>query len=600
MFLCEIPKSLYLNLVNRAEWAMYKVTQMKWNKLPVAFLCTAMLLLLPVFLSPAWGESSSAGSAAIASAHPLATAAGEKILKQGGNAFDAAVAVSAVLAVVEPHSSGLGGGGFWLLHRASDKRDVMIDGRETAPGKASAGMYLDTNGKPVAGASLQGPLAAAIPGSPAALAHIAKKYGSLPLARSLSPAITLARHGFKVDQRLAQTIRNHRDKLLAYDRAAHIFLNNGLAHEAPIEGAVLRQPQLAATLTEIARHGHNGFYHGRVADDMIQSVKRAGGIWEREDLARYRVIEREPVRFSYRGATVTSASLPSSGGLTLAQALNILENFQLKKLSQTDKAHLIAEALRRAYQDRAQYLGDSDFVTVPAARLMSKDYGRERAKSIDLNQATPDIGSGNASAVSIGRGGGGTETTHFSIMDREGNRVAATMSINTFFGSGFVAGNTGVLLNNEMDDFSIAPGLPNVYGLRGNAANAIAPGKRPLSSMSPTFVENEQGILITGTPGGSRIISMLLLAIIDTVDGGQVDPDKIVSNPRFHHQYLPNQIEIEPDSFSEDWVSELDLRGHMVKTATRKWGNMQLLFFDKKKRRLFVASDPRGATSTRY
>lgn len=570
---------------------MYKVMPMTWKKIPTVFFRTVFLLLLPVFFTPAWGQSVSAGSTAIASAHPLATAAGEKILKQGGNAFDAAVAVSAVLAVVEPYSSGLGGGGFWLLHRARDKREVMIDGRETAPGKASSGMYLDVKGNVISGASLNGSLAAAIPGTPAALVHIAKKYGRLPLAKSLAPAIALARSGFKVDQRFAQTAKNHQDKLLGYQQSAHVFLNDG---QAPIAGTILRQPQLATTLTEIVRHGHSGFYRGRVADDMVQSVKRAGGIWEREDLAHYRVIEREPVRFSYRGTTVTSASLPSSGGLTLAQGLNILENFPLTKLNQTDRAHLMVEALRRAYQDRAQHLGDSDFVSVPVDKLMNKGYARVRAASIDLQQATPDIGGGE------GGRWGGTETTHFSIMDSAGNRVAATMSINTFFGSGFVAGNSGVLLNNEMDDFSIAPGVPNIYGLRGSKANAIAPGKRPLSSMSPTFVENEQGILITGTPGGSRIISMVLLAIIDMVDDGQVDPERIVSHPRFHHQYLPDQIEIEPDSFAEGWVAELELRGHVVKTATRKWGNMQLVFFDKKKRRLVAASDPRGSVATRY
>ena len=267
----------------------------------------------------------------------------------------------------------------------------MIDGRETAPGKAFSGMYLDVKGNPIAEASLNGPLAAAIPGTPAALAHIAKKYGRLPLAKSLAPAIVLARSGFKVDQRFVQTAKNHQDKLRDYQQSAQIFLSDG---QAPIAGSVLRQPQLAATLTEIARHGHNGFYQGRVADDMVQSVKQAGGIWEREDLVHYRVIEREPVRFSYRGATITSASLPSSGGLTLAQGLNILENFQLAKLNPTDKAHLVAEALRRAYQDRARYLGDSDFVSVPVEKLTSKNYGRARAASIDLNQATPSSGGG--------------------------------------------------------------------------------------------------------------------------------------------------------------------------------------------------------------
>ncbi len=449
-------------------------------------------------------------SVAIASAHPLATAAGEKILRQGGNAFDAAVAASAVLAVVEPYSSGLGGGGFWLLHLEKSKKAVMVDGRETAPEKATADMYLDAAGAPITGASLDGVKAAAIPGTPAALVHIAKKYGQLPLAQSLEPAIALARDGFKVDQRYAQTAKNHQDKLRANDSAAQIYLHNGNPPEA---GAILRQPQLAATLAALAHHGHRGFYRGAVAAELVQSVRQAGGLWQLADLAQYRVIERKPTKFTYRGAVVTSASLPSSGGLTLAQSLNILENFQLTKLNEADRAHLVVEALRRAYQDRAQYLGDSNFVVVPTEKLMSKRYGRERAVSIDINQATLDSGLDPVPVVVLPTEG--TETTHFSIMDRVGNRVAATMSINTFFGSGFVVGNTGVLLNNEMDDFSIRPGVPNIYGLRGSEANAIAPGKRPLSSMSPTFVEDEKGILIVGTPGGARIISMLLLAIVD-------------------------------------------------------------------------------------
>lgn len=567
--------------------------QQHWSKSAAACWRAALLLFLPVFLSPCWGNSASARPAAIASAHPLATAAGEKILRQGGNAFDAAVAVSAALAVVEPYSSGLGGGGLWLLHRAQDKREVMIDGRETAPGKAFAGMYLDAQGMPIAGASLNGPMAAAIPGMPAALVHIAQSYGKLPLAHSLAPAITLARDGFKLDLRFTMEANDYLNKLRTYQQTAQNFLRNGLA---PAPGFVLRQPQLAATLAEIARHGRDGFYRGRVADELVQSVKRAGGIWEYEDLARYHVIEREPTRFSYRGAMVTTASLPSSGGLTLAQGLNILENFPLAKLNASDKAHLIVEALRRAYRDRAEYLGDSDYVTVPAGKLMSKDYGREQAATIDLQRTTAD----SERAAVTATGASGTETTHFSIMDREGNRVAATLSINTSFGSGFVAGNTGVLLNNEMDDFSMGRGMPNVYGLHGDGANAITPGKRPLSSMSPTFVEDAKGILIIGTPGGSRIISMLLLAIIDYVDVEQVDPGKISNNPRFHHQYLPDQIEIEPDSFPREWVAALQLKGHMVKTAARRWGNMQLLFYDKNQHRLFAASDPRGSAAMRY
>ena len=533
----------------------------------------------------------SANSAAIVSAHRLATEAGETVILQGGNAFDAAVAVSAALAVVEPYSSGLGGGGFWLLHRARDKRDVMIDGRETAPGKASERMYLDAENRPIGGASLNGPGAAAIPGTPAALAHIASNYGNLTLAKSLAPAIRLARDGFKIDARFANAIKNHQDKLRRDENVARIFLQAG---SAPVAGTLLRQPQLAATLATIAKYGKDGFYRGHVAQEMVQSVTRAGGIWEMRDLYRYRIVERKPVKFTYRGTQVTTASLPSAGGLSLAQGLNILENFSLSSLSQTDRTHLIVEALRHVFQDRANYLGDGDFINVPERMLMSKAYARERADKISVDRvySEPD----NAESIVDE----GTETTHFSIMDDEGNRVAATMSINTFFGSGFVAGETGVLLNNEMDDFSIGDNIPNVYGLHGGKANNISPGKRPLSSMSPTFLENERGILIVGTPGGSRIISMLLLVIVDYVDNQQTDPKKLVARPRFHHQYLPDRVEIESDAFERKWVDKLMEKGHVVKSQSRRWGNMQLVFYDKKSRQSYVASDPRGTTDTRY
>jgi gamma-glutamyltranspeptidase / glutathione hydrolase len=533
----------------------------------------------------------SANSAAIASAHRLATEAGEAVIIQGGNAFDAAVAVTAALAVVEPYSSGLGGGGFWLLHRALDKRDVMIDGRETAPGKATERMYLDDENKPIRGASLNGPGAAAIPGTPAALVHIASNYGNLTLAKSLAPAIRLARDGFKIDARFARAIKNHQNKLRRDHNAARIFLPAGTA---PAAGSIFRQPQLAATLTAISKHGKNGFYRGHVAQEMVQSVTGAGGIWAARDLSRYRIVERKPVKFTYRGTQVTTASLPSAGGLSLAQGLNILENFSLSTLNQSDRTHLIVEALRHAFQDRASYLGDSDFVNVPERKLMSKDYARERASKISVDRvySKPDRVESMVEE--------GAETTHFSIMDGEGNRVAATMSINTFFGSGFVAGETGVLLNNEMDDFSIGDNMPNVYGLHGGKANNISPGKRPLSSMSPTFLENEKGILIVGTPGGSRIISMLLLVIVDYVDNQQASPMELVSRPRFHHQYRPDRVEIESDAFDDKWIAKLVEKGHVVKTEKRRWGNMQLIFFDKESRQSYVASDPRGKTDTRY
>ena len=467
----------------------------------------------------------------------------------------------------------------------------MIDGRETAPDKASERMYLDEDNRPISGASLNGPGAAAIPGTPAAMAHIAKNYGNLTLAQSLVPAITLARNGFRIDARFARTIKNHQNKLRRDQNTARIFLQDNMA---PAAGTILRQPQLADTLEAIAQHGVNGFYRGRVAQEMIQSVVQSGGIWKYKDLYQYRVIERKPVKFNYRGARITTASLPSAGGLTLAQALNIIGNFSLSALNQSDKAHIIVEAMRHAYQDRIDYLGDSDFANVPERKLMSKAYARNKAARINLDRVSSKLDHTKEIVIE------GAETTHFSIMDKDGNRVAATMSINTFFGSGFVAGDTGVLLNNEMDDFSIGGNVPNVYGLYGGKANRISPGKRPLSSMSPTFVENEKGILILGTPGGSRIISMLLLTIIDYVDNQQTDPVKLVSSPRFHHQYLPDRIEIESNAFDKKWMARLMQKGHEVQTAKRRWGNMQLIYYDKESRQSYVASDPRGAADTRY
>ncbi|MGG7056645.1 gamma-glutamyltransferase [Nitrosomonas sp. ANs5] len=570
---------------------------------------------------------------AVVSAHPLATQAGERILQQGGNAFDAAVAVGAALAVVEPYASGLGGGGFWLLHRARDQFEVMVDGRETAPGRAHAAMYLDQAGKPDHQAALQGALAAAIPGTPAALAHIAQKYGRLPLAASLAPAIRLARAGFAIDERLAGVIANQRAKLAAEPGGARVFLPRG---QVPSPGEWLRQPQLTATLTKLAQHGEAGFYRGSVAAELVRAVEQGGGIWTAEDLAAYRVIERKPVSFTFQGAHITTASLPSAGGLTLAQALNILERFPLGKLSAVERAHLVVEAMRRAYEDRAKYFGDSDFVKVDVQKFISKDYARERAATIDMHKATPLVPQSVAPeraaelcgwpAVAVSDGPPvpsiaaevlcrlsclaagmqqperreGMNTTHYSILDGEGNRVAATLSINTFFGSGFMAGETGVVLNNEMDDFAIAPNVPNVYGLYGGRANMIAPGKRPLSSMSPTFVTHEQGILIAGTPGGSRIISMLLLSIINFVDQGQTDPQKLVAGARYHHQYLPDEIVLEPDAFDSAWIRALEDKGHAVKTAARRWGNMQLIYFDRHSGKASVASDPRGSDYIRY
>lgn len=541
--------------------------------------------------SPAVAQTKTAYQPAVATAHPLATQVGEAILAQGGNAFDAAVAISAALAVVEPYSSGLGGGGFWLLHQAQENRDIMIDGREVAPANASKDMYLDADKKPIAGASLRGPLAAAIPGTPAAIVHISKKYGQLTLAQNLAPAIKLARDGFNIDPRFLRVIRNHQKKLNRYPTSANIFLTN---KQPPSPDSKIYQTHLASTLSTIAKQGHDGFYRGRVAHEMTEAVRTAGGIWVQDDLARYHITERTPVYFNYRGARIVSASLPSSGGLTLAQSLNILEYFPLAQLSRSEQLHLIVESLRYAYRDRAELLGDSDFVSVPTQQLLSKEYAQKRARMINITRA------GTSRSLHTEIKTEGTETTHFSVIDKMGNRVATTMSINTFFGSGFVAGKTGVILNNEMDDFSMGDNIPNIFGLYGKAVNAIAPGKRPLSSMSPTFIENEDGILIAGTPGGSRIISMLLLAIIDYIDLKNHDPLKIASKPRLHHQYLPDRIEIEPQSFDQKIIDTLRSKGHQIKISHRKWGNMQLIFAHKKTKQTHVANDSRGIFDTRY
>ncbi len=519
---------------------------------------------------------------AVASAHPEATAAGIAVLELGGNAFDAAVAVSAVLAVVEPYSSGLGGGGFWLLHRASDGLEVMIDGRERAPGKAHRDMYLDADGEPIPRASIDGPLAAGIPGEPAALVHIARRYGRLPLALSLAPAIRLAREGFVVDAHYRRMAQWRLDALRASPEAAAIFLKDG---EVPPLGHRIVQPALADTLERLARDGRDGFYAGEVARRLVEAVQAAGGIWTLEDLADYRVVEREPVVGHFQGHRVVSAAPPSSGGVVLIEMLNMLEALKATEQPAAQQVHRMIEAMRRAYEDRARYLGDPDFVDMPLARLLDPAWARERLRDFDPGHA------GSSRPMSE-PGGAGSDTTHFSIIDREGNRVAATLSINYPFGSGFVAAGTGVLLNDEMDDFSIKPGVPNVYGLVGNEANAIAPGKRMLSSMSPTFVEGPDRVAILGTPGGSRIISMVLIGVLEAVAGHP--PERWVRRLRFHHQYLPDEVQYEPGAFTEATRKALEAQGHRLRELDDHYGNMQAVLWDRRAGRLEVASDPRG------
>ena len=526
-------------------------------------------------------------NAAIASAHPFATAAGHDVLKRGGNAFDAAIAVAAVLAVVEPYASGLGGGGLWLLHRAADGREVMVDARETAPAGVKPEMYRDGSGKPVRGATTQGGTAAAIPGAPAALVHVAGNYGALPLSETLAPAIRLAREGFPVDERYVRLAGLRERFLQAYPEAAHIFLDE---NRAPRPGWRLRQVELAATLERLGKEGNRGFYAGDVAESLVAAVNRVGGVWQLSDLTGYRIIERVPLRFQYRGAIITTATLPSAGGIALAQSLQMLERFETADPRSPRDAHLVIEALRRAFRDRASYLGDADFSSVPVERLASRAYATQQAATINPAVATRS----DAPERELGAAGSGN-TTHLSVVDAAGNRVAATLTINLLFGSGVVGRGTGVLLNNEMDDFTVHVDVPNSFRLRGGEANGIAPGKRPLSSMTPTFVEDSKGVLVLGAPGGSRIVSQVLLAVLDYVRAPAVDLEAIVGAPRYHHQWWPDRVEIEPGGFPAEWRAALEAKGHRVETGKRRWGNMQAVFKSKRSGVAQAASDPRGA-----
>lgn len=523
-------------------------------------------------------------TAAIASAHPLATRAGFEILDQGGNAFDAAIAVSAALAVVEPAGSGIGGGGFWLLHRHRDHFETMIDGREMAPKAAHRDMYLDHEGNVDKTRSLDGPLAAAIPGLPAALDHLSQQFGVLPLAQTLAPAIRYAQQGFSVTRHYQKLAQFRMATLSNSPTARMTFLVNG---QVPRLGSTITQPDLAKTLQQIARHGRAGFYQGDVAEKLVNGVRQAGGIWTLQDLRDYQIKRRQPIIGKYQGYTITSSALPSSGGIVLMSILNQLESLGIADMSASQKKHVIIEAMRRAYFDRSRYLGDADFVPVPTAALLSKTYGQQLALTIDQNKVDTQKQWPVPSIVTEGQ-----DTSHFSIIDQYGNRVAATLSINYPFGSGFIPEGTGVILNNEMDDFSAQEGAANVYGLIGYDANAIASYKRPLSSMTPTFIENDDRLMLIGTPGGSRIISMVLLGVLDFVDGKQAD--SIVATPRYHHQYSPNAVQIESKGFNDQEIDDLQQRGHIITRLNRQYGNMQVVIQNKHTLTLSAASDPRG------
>ncbi|HST44073.1 MAG TPA: gamma-glutamyltransferase [Luteimonas sp.] len=542
---------------------------------------------------PASAAAARPPGAAVASAHALATDAGIAVLRDGGNAFDAAVAVSSVLSVVEPISSGLGGGGFFLLHQADSGRDVFVDARETAPAAATPAQYLAADGSFNRDRAENGPWAAGIPGLPAALVHLQHNYGRLPLARSLAPAIRIAREGFPVYARMSRGYAAKRAVMDRFPGTRAVFQPGG----KPIaEGDLFRQPDLAITLQALARDGFDGFYRGAVADRLLAGVHAEGGKWTAAELAGYRVREREPIRFGYRDWEIVTAPPPSSGGIALAQMLQILEGWKLETLDEPHRTHLVVEAMRRAFRDRTFHLGDPDFVRVPQRLLTSADYAAGLRATIHPDRATPsDMLSGEPTPLED------EETTHFSIIDADGNRVAATQTVNLLYGSGLIPPGTGVLLNNEMDDFALKPGTPNAFGVMGYAANAPAPGKRMLSSMTPTFMVSDDGVAVLGTPGGSRIITMVLLAILG-YDAGLAAPD-VAALPRYHHQWQPDEVSAESGTFSPDVARALQAMGHRLdlppvsmdgRASSHVWGNLQTVFWNRRAGTLDAASDPRS------
>ena len=538
---------------------------MRWNVYGLAIL----LVFLPYIVQAMPNKG------AVASAHPLATEIGMQVLNDGGNAFDAAAAVALAIGVLEPGSSGIGGGGFFLLYVAKEHRYVMVDAREMAPKLAGHGAIYAKQ------SSINGAQSAGVPGLIAGVEHVIQQYGTMPRARLVHPAVALAEQGFPINQ--------HLHRMLAWragvlnDAAQKIYTKQGQALHT---GDVLRQVQLAKTLRRYARWGADDFYRGVTAKHLVADMQRDGGLIRLDDLAAYEVKEREPVTFDYQGYHIVSAALPSSGGITLAEIFGILQQDDLSKLTHVQRVQLLVEAMRRAYRDRNTYLGDADFVTIP--NLLTEPRLKALRASIDTQHATPSASlKGMMEPI-----GASVDTTHFSIVDQQGNMVSATLSINYGMGSGYVSPSTGIVMNDEMDDFATQVGKPNAYGLVQGKANAVAPYKRMLSSMSPSFVVGKHRSLIVGTPGGSRIISMVALSTLSFV-WDAVPPEAWVNAPRYHHQFLPDEIQYEQGAFSLQEQKTLESMGYQLKPM-RNYGNMQAIFINHDMGTVQSLSDRRG------
>ena len=521
----------------------------------------------------------------VASEQGLATQVGLDILKQGGNAIDAAVAVGFALAVVLPNAGNIGGGGFMVLHDDKTGKDVAIDFREIAPAKASRDMYLDNQGNVIDGKSLFTHDASGVPGTVAGMEYALKKWGTMPLSKVLEPAIKLADKGFIVSDILAQTLKEEKSTLGKWSASKAIFFKNG---EPLKSGDLLVQKDLAKSLRLIAKQGAKAFYQGEIATKIAKEMQSHGGTMTLEDLKAYKVVERQPIIGDYRGYKVVTMPPPSSGGVHLIEILNMLEHYPIKEdgVNSAKNIHHMAESMKLAYADRSEYLGDPDFVKIPVTGLTSKAYANERVKTIDDNKArlSSTIKPGKPQPYES------DQTTHYSVMDKAGNAVAVTYTLNLNFGSGIVVEGTGILLNNEMDDFSVKPGVPNAFGLVGGAANAIEAKKRPLSSMTPTIVmKNNKPWLVTGSPGGARIITTVLQSVVNTIDH-EMNPAEAIITPRVHHQWLPDELRVE-EGISPDTIKLLQDKGHNVVTKA-PMGRIQIIQADDSG--FYGYSDPRN------
>lgn len=560
-------------------------------------ICLLLFFSLPVcagnMVSPSHGSH-----AMVATVHPEASRVGVDILQHGGNAVDAAVAIGFALEVVYPEAGNIGGGGFLLFRRPSGELH-FLDYREKAPAKATSTMYLDKNGNIVPNLSTVGYKAIAVPGSVAGLVYAQQHWGKLSLKQVMEPAIKLARDGFTLDYDQAQSFRE--SGLAQFPDSHRIFQRDGNYYK---QGEVFKQPELAKTLERIAGNPDD-FYHGTLARELAAGIQKGGGLVTTEDLAQYEVKERQPIRGSYRGYDIISAPPPSSGGVALIETLNILEGYDLAKQGNrsADSIHLTAEAFQRAFFDRAEFMGDPDFSKIPVAQLVDKRYAKAWRETIQPRRATPSASLSRPSVFSqldsYARSHPQpksvvepSHTTHYSIVDSEGNAVAVTTTLNDSFGSGVTAEGLGFLLNNEMDDFSSKAGVPNLYGLIQGPANAIGPGKRPLSSMSPTIVlKNGKLFLVLGSPGGATIPTTVANTLMGVVDYG-LNIQQSVNAPRFHDQWMPYEILVEPDGISPDTIHLLQNMGHKVKIANGYWGDAECIAIDDRGE-LLGASDGR-------